>query len=76
MKFVPAVIFPLNKIHAEFHKSLAGSLYNKWYMLRLRPARQGEDKMSNAMMKLAIKSRATLLKAFLMHLLSPSQISR
>lgn len=29
MKSVPAVIFPLNKIYAEFHKSLAGSLCNK-----------------------------------------------
>lgn len=50
MKSVPAVIFPLNKIHAEFHKSLAGSLSNKWCMLR----------MNNIMVKSTIKSRATL----------------
>lgn len=75
-KSVPAVIFSLNKIHAEFHKSPAGSLYNKWYMLELRPARQGEDKISNTMMKLTTKSGSTLLKVFLVHLLSPSQISR
>lgn len=60
MKSVPAVIFPLNKIHAELHKSLAGSLSNKWCMLQVRSARQGEDKMGNTMMKLTIKSRVNL----------------
>lgn len=50
MKSVPAVIFPLNKIYAEFHKSLAGSLCNKWCILR----------MNNTMVKLTINSRASL----------------
>lgn len=45
-------------------------------MLRQRPARQGEGNMSNAVMKLTIKSRPILLKVFAMHLLSPSQTNR